>query len=93
MLLCVVISLFLGSTDFELNVQLILVLQALVSLKRLGKFLCQDEIKPENVARESFKSGERPLVDKLYCAIRLKTVRMLYVPCETFPLLFTSACQ
>ncbi|CAM4621368.1 unnamed protein product [Leuciscus chuanchicus] len=31
-------------------------MQALVSLKRLGKFLCQDEIKPENVARESFKS-------------------------------------
>ncbi|XP_056122814.1 multidrug resistance-associated protein 1 [Rhinichthys klamathensis goyatoka] len=31
-------------------------MQALVSLKRLGKFLCQDEIKPENVARESYKS-------------------------------------
>lgn len=70
-LLCVVISLFQDSTDLELNVQLILVLQALVSLKRLGKFLCQDEIKPENVGRESFKSGEEPLVDKHYCALDL----------------------
>uniref|UniRef100_A0A8C2GUF4 ABC-type glutathione-S-conjugate transporter n=1 Tax=Cyprinus carpio TaxID=7962 RepID=A0A8C2GUF4_CYPCA len=31
-------------------------MQALVSLKRLGKFLCQDELKPDNVTRESFKS-------------------------------------
>uniref|UniRef100_A0A673MY43 ATP-binding cassette, sub-family C (CFTR/MRP), member 6a n=1 Tax=Sinocyclocheilus rhinocerous TaxID=307959 RepID=A0A673MY43_9TELE len=44
-------------------------MQALVSLKRLGKFLCQDELKPDNVTRESFKSGERSLVDKHYCAI------------------------
>uniref|UniRef100_A0A8C2BGL1 ABC-type glutathione-S-conjugate transporter n=1 Tax=Cyprinus carpio TaxID=7962 RepID=A0A8C2BGL1_CYPCA len=36
-------------------------MQALVSLKRLGKFLCQDELKPDNVTRESFKSGERSL--------------------------------
>uniref|UniRef100_A0A8C2HJ52 ABC-type glutathione-S-conjugate transporter n=1 Tax=Cyprinus carpio TaxID=7962 RepID=A0A8C2HJ52_CYPCA len=42
-------------------------MQALVSLKRLGKFLCQDELKPDNVTRESFKSGERSLVDKHYC--------------------------
>uniref|UniRef100_A0A8C2J576 ABC-type glutathione-S-conjugate transporter n=1 Tax=Cyprinus carpio TaxID=7962 RepID=A0A8C2J576_CYPCA len=41
-------------------------MQALVSLKRLGKFLCQDELKPDNVTRESFKSGERSLVDKHY---------------------------
>uniref|UniRef100_A0A673MVE0 ATP-binding cassette, sub-family C (CFTR/MRP), member 6a n=1 Tax=Sinocyclocheilus rhinocerous TaxID=307959 RepID=A0A673MVE0_9TELE len=38
-------------------------MQALVSLKRLGKFLCQDELKPDNVTRESFKSGERSLRD------------------------------
>uniref|UniRef100_A0A8C1PG59 ABC-type glutathione-S-conjugate transporter n=1 Tax=Cyprinus carpio TaxID=7962 RepID=A0A8C1PG59_CYPCA len=44
-------------------------MQALVSLKRLGKFLCQDELKPDNVTRESFKSGERSLVDKHYCVI------------------------
>ncbi|RXN09968.1 multidrug resistance-associated 1-like protein [Labeo rohita] len=31
-------------------------MQALVSLRRLGKFLCQDELKPENVTRESYKS-------------------------------------
>uniref|UniRef100_A0A672NUW7 ABC-type glutathione-S-conjugate transporter n=1 Tax=Sinocyclocheilus grahami TaxID=75366 RepID=A0A672NUW7_SINGR len=31
-------------------------MQALVSLKRLGKFLCQDELKPDNVTKESFKS-------------------------------------
>uniref|UniRef100_A0A672NT23 ABC-type glutathione-S-conjugate transporter n=1 Tax=Sinocyclocheilus grahami TaxID=75366 RepID=A0A672NT23_SINGR len=42
-------------------------MQALVSLKRLGKFLCQDELKPDNVTKESFKSGERSLVDKHYC--------------------------
>uniref|UniRef100_A0A672T458 ABC-type glutathione-S-conjugate transporter n=1 Tax=Sinocyclocheilus grahami TaxID=75366 RepID=A0A672T458_SINGR len=34
-------------------------MQALVSLKRLGKFLCQDELKPDNVTRESFKSGNK----------------------------------
>lgn len=57
-------------TDLELNtIQIILVLQALVSLKRLGKFLCQDELKPENVTRESFQSGETSLIDKHYCAI------------------------
>ncbi|TRY81629.1 hypothetical protein DNTS_014478 [Danionella cerebrum] len=31
-------------------------MQALVSLKRLGKFLCQDELNPENIVREPFKS-------------------------------------
>uniref|UniRef100_A0A672NT55 ABC-type glutathione-S-conjugate transporter n=1 Tax=Sinocyclocheilus grahami TaxID=75366 RepID=A0A672NT55_SINGR len=34
-------------------------MQALVSLKRLGKFLCQDELKPDNVTKESFKSGNK----------------------------------
>uniref|UniRef100_A0AAR2LN52 ABC-type glutathione-S-conjugate transporter n=1 Tax=Pygocentrus nattereri TaxID=42514 RepID=A0AAR2LN52_PYGNA len=32
-----------------------LMLQAVVSLKRLGKFLCQEELKPDNVSREPCK--------------------------------------
>lgn len=33
--------------------------KALVSLKRLGKFLCQDELKEENVERIPYNPGER----------------------------------
>ena len=32
--------------------------QAIVSLKRLGKFLCQEELQADSVVREPFKSGE-----------------------------------
>uniref|UniRef100_A0A6Q2YDD5 ABC-type glutathione-S-conjugate transporter n=1 Tax=Esox lucius TaxID=8010 RepID=A0A6Q2YDD5_ESOLU len=32
-------------------------MQAIVSLKRLGKFLCQDELKPDSVNRELYSDG------------------------------------
>ncbi|XP_056606838.1 multidrug resistance-associated protein 1 [Triplophysa dalaica] len=37
-------------------------MQAVVSLKRLGKFLCQVELKPENVSRETFHSDRDGVV-------------------------------
>ncbi|XP_053494146.1 multidrug resistance-associated protein 1 [Ictalurus furcatus] len=37
-------------------------MQAVVSLKRLGKYLCQEELKPENVSRDTFKSDEEGVV-------------------------------
>uniref|UniRef100_A0A4W5LCJ9 ABC transmembrane type-1 domain-containing protein n=1 Tax=Hucho hucho TaxID=62062 RepID=A0A4W5LCJ9_9TELE len=33
-------------------------MQAIVSLRRLGKFLCQDELKPDDVNREPYSPGE-----------------------------------
>uniref|UniRef100_A0AAY5EIB0 ABC-type glutathione-S-conjugate transporter n=1 Tax=Electrophorus electricus TaxID=8005 RepID=A0AAY5EIB0_ELEEL len=33
-------------------------MQAVVSLKRLGKFLCQEELKPDSVSRDPLKLGE-----------------------------------
>uniref|UniRef100_A0AAR2KL59 ABC-type glutathione-S-conjugate transporter n=1 Tax=Pygocentrus nattereri TaxID=42514 RepID=A0AAR2KL59_PYGNA len=33
-------------------------MQAVVSLKRLGKFLCQDELKPDSVVRAPYSAGE-----------------------------------
>uniref|UniRef100_A0A8B9LI33 ABC-type glutathione-S-conjugate transporter n=1 Tax=Astyanax mexicanus TaxID=7994 RepID=A0A8B9LI33_ASTMX len=37
-------------------------MQAVVSLKRLGKFLCQEEIKPDNVSRDPYKQDEDSVV-------------------------------
>ncbi|MCI4375884.1 hypothetical protein PGIGA_G00114740 [Pangasianodon gigas] len=37
-------------------------MQAVVSLKRLGKYLCQEELKPDNVSRDAFKSDEEGVV-------------------------------
>lgn len=45
------------------------ILQAVVSLKRLGKYLCQEELKPENVSRGAFKSGE--LDNMMYDSIKI----------------------
>lgn len=36
----------------------LLVSKAVVSLKRLGKFLCQDELKPDSVERAPYNPGE-----------------------------------
>ncbi|XP_028827470.1 multidrug resistance-associated protein 1 [Denticeps clupeoides] len=37
-------------------------MQAVVSLKRLGKFLCQEELKPDSVVKGPFKSDEDAIV-------------------------------
>uniref|UniRef100_A0A6Q2XRI0 ABC-type glutathione-S-conjugate transporter n=1 Tax=Esox lucius TaxID=8010 RepID=A0A6Q2XRI0_ESOLU len=38
-------------------------MQAIVSLKRLGKFLCQDELKPDSVNRELYKGGDGVVIE------------------------------
>lgn len=45
---------------FQVNYQkeVIFVSKAVVSLKRLGKFLCQDELKPDSVERAPYNPGE-----------------------------------
>uniref|UniRef100_A0AAR2L873 ABC-type glutathione-S-conjugate transporter n=1 Tax=Pygocentrus nattereri TaxID=42514 RepID=A0AAR2L873_PYGNA len=44
-------------------------MQAVVSLKRLGKFLCQEELKPDNVSREPCKLGI--VCQKVTCISRI----------------------
>lgn len=43
--------------NFKISLFL-LVSKAVVSLKRLGKFLCQDELKPDSVERAPYNPGE-----------------------------------
>uniref|UniRef100_A0A3Q3DPZ5 ABC transmembrane type-1 domain-containing protein n=1 Tax=Hippocampus comes TaxID=109280 RepID=A0A3Q3DPZ5_HIPCM len=44
-------------------------LQAFVSLRRLGNFLCQDELKSDNVEKLPLSDGTEPLAHSLVCSL------------------------
>lgn len=45
---------------YKIHTDQIILFQAMVSLRRLGKYLCSDELKADNVSRAPLSAGKNP---------------------------------